>query len=304
MAETFPILVAPAWLREHLDAVRVLDCTTHMTPQAVGPSRIESGRPDFDAAHIPGARHVDMVDDLSDPDGAFAYTLPSAEQIGRLLGGLGITRDDHVVLYTSTHLMVATRAWYVLRALGHERVSVLDGGLDAWRAAGYPVEATSDAADGAHARDAEETAASGRGGSPSTYTAAPDPSRYATKTDVAAATADARTVVVNALSAEQHAGTGGAHYGRPGRIPGSVSVPTARLLSRDGKSFAPLETIRRQFAAQGVTPGARVITYCGGGIAATVDAFALALIGHDDWAVYDNSLLEWSSDPENEMQTG
>lgn len=298
MTDAFPLLVSPDWLHEHLNEVHVLDCTTHMIPQPVGPSRIESGLPDFRRAHIPGARHVDMVQDLSDPDGEFPYTLPRPEQLERLLGGLGITADDHIVLYTTSHLMVATRAWYVLRALGHRRVSILNGGLQAWTAAGYPTRSTTEQPGGDLAAGMAVAA-----GSPSTtYRAAPDPSRYASKADVAAATAAGDVVVVNALSAEQHAGTGGAHYGRPGRIPGSVSLPAASVLTDEGRSFAPVEQIREQFAARGVTADSRVITYCGGGIAATVDAFALALTEHDGWAVYDNSLLEWSTDPAARME--
>lgn len=331
MTDAFPLLVTADWLQENLGAVRVLDCTTHMTPQPVGPSKIESGQPDFDRTHIPGAQHVDMVEDLSDPAGEFPYTLPEAEQIEALLSRLGISASDHIVLYTTTHLMVATRAWYVLRALGHRKVSILDGGLEAWTAAGYPVETAADSSKvagspGVAGPDGAEQApgrgataglgviasgesalgsrvADARPSETAPYAASPDASRYASKSDVAAALADGSSVVVNALSAEQYAGAGGAHYGRPGRIPGSVNVPTATILTNDGKSFAPVEAIREQFAAQGVTSGSRVITYCGGGIAATVDAFALALIENDNWAVYDNSLLEWSTDPERPMAT-
>ena len=315
MTDAFPLLVTPSWLNEHLDSVKVLDCTTHMVPQPVGPSKITTGRPDFDRGHVPGAQHVDMVEDLSDADGEFPYTLPGADQIGQLLSRLGISESDHIVLYTTTPLMVATRAWYVLRALGHEKLSILDGGLDAWVSAGLPIETAvgHDAAAGAGViagaasalgnRDAASAMPGSGSGGTATYAASPDPSRYASKADVSAATTANDAVVVNALSAEQHAGTGGAHYGRPGRIPGSVSVPTATILTNGGKSFAPVETIREQFAARGITPETRVITYCGGGIAATVDAFALALIEHDNWAVYDNSLLEWSTDPSTEMET-
>lgn len=332
MTEDFSILISSEWLNQHLDSVKVLDCTTHMIPQPVGPSRIESGRPDFERAHIPGAQHVDMVEDLSDPDGEFPYTLPGTAQIETLLSGLGISTDDHIVLYSSTHLMVATRAWYVLRALGHQRVSILNGGLGAWTAASYPVESSADAqhapaartdqssaagSAGSPAADAGDSSSAGPADSPtvgpggasalgsagsSSYRASPDRVRYADRNDVAGA-AGSGTIVVNALSAAQHAGTGGAHYGRPGRIPGSVSVPTATLLSPDGTAFAPLEAVRAQFAAQGITPESQVITYCGGGIAATVDAFALELIGHEHWAVYDNSLLEWSANPDNPMET-
>ncbi|WP_134322143.1 sulfurtransferase [Cumulibacter soli] len=340
MTESFPLLVSAAWLNEHLDSVKVLDCTTHMVPQPVGPSKISSGRPDFDRGHIPGADHVDMVEDLSDPDGEFPYTLPGSGQIEQLLGSLAIQAGDHIVLYTTGQLMVATRAWYVLRAMGHERVSILNGGLQAWTDAGYPVETsgpgestssdsqpTGGSETSASAGGTDESAGAGLTSAlgaiatgtaalgdrtsvvsvdlpqrpPSTYSASPDQSRYAGKADVAAA-ADG-TVIVNALSAEQYAGTGGAHYGRPGRIPGSVSVPTASILTDDGRAFAPVETIRARFAEQGVGTDTPVITYCGGGIAATVDAFALALIGNDHWSVYDNSLLEWSTDPACPMET-
>ncbi|WP_106850518.1 sulfurtransferase [Blastococcus sp. Marseille-P5729] len=284
MTDQPPALVTASWLNEHLDDVKVLDCTTHMTPQPVGPSKITSGRPDFERGHIPGAQHVDMVEDFSDPDGEYPYTLPGAEQIEALLSRLGITNDDTVVLYTQSHLMVATRVWYVLRALGHKKVAILDGGLQGWGDAGYPVTT--------------ELALP----EPSTYTAHPDAARYASKSDVAAASGSGSTLVVNALSAEQHAGTGGAHYGRPGRIPGSISVPTADIL-RDASSFVDADQIRQRFLDAGVREGTPVITYCGGGIAATVDAFALELTGHDRWAVYDNSLLEWSSDPANPMDS-
>ncbi|MFV0533369.1 MAG: sulfurtransferase [Cumulibacter sp.] len=339
MTESFPLLVSADWLHEHLDSVKVLDCTTHMVPQPVGPSKITSGRPDFDRGHIPGADHVDMVEDLSDPDGEFPYTLPGSGQIEQLLGSLTIQDGDHIVLYTTGQLMVATRAWYVLRAMGHERVSILNGGLQAWTDAGYRVQTSgpgestpgdsqqaggsesdasasgSDASAGADLTSALGAIATGTAAlgdrtsaaavdvpqqPTSTYSASPDRSRYAGKADVADADG---AVIVNALSAEQYAGTGGAHYGRPGRIPGSVSVPAASILTDGGRAFAPVETIRARFAEQGVDTDTPVITYCGGGIAATVDAFALALIGNDHWAVYDNSLLEWSTDPACPMET-
>lgn len=279
-----PLLVTADWLQQNLAAVKVLDCTTYMSPQPVGPSKITSGRPEFERGHIPGAQHVDMVADLSDPAGEFPYTLPAPDQIAALLGRLGISADDHVVLYAATHAMVATRAWYVLRALGHRRLSILDGGLAAWTASGHPLSTAVQQPVAVH------------------YAPAARREHYASRDDVAACGSD--TTVVNALSPEQYAGTGGAHHGRPGRIPGSVNVPAASLLQPDGMTFRPVEEIRETLAAQGVSPERPVITYCGGGIAATVDAFALELTGHRDWAVYDDSLLQWSADERNPMQTG
>jgi thiosulfate/3-mercaptopyruvate sulfurtransferase len=281
------LLVSPAWLERRLDDpdVRILDCTTYMTPQAVGPSRITSGRPDWAREHIPGSDHVCMVEDLSDPAGAFPYTLPSEAQLEQLLSRLGIGNAHHVVLYGAAHPMVVTRAWWVLTALGHDRVSVLDGGWERWK----------------------------REGRPTTSAHAPRPAASFVARRRAEMIADADTVarastqgacLVNALSGEQFAGTGGAHYGRPGRIPGSVSVPARDLVDAQTMTWLPLDALARRFAQAGIgeaeTP---VITYCGGGIAASLTLFALRLLGHERVALYDNSLLEWSADPARPMES-
>lgn len=101
-------------------------------------------------------------------------------------------------------------------------------------------------------------------------------------------------LTVNALTEEQHAG-GGTNYGRPGRIPGSVCV-AARGLTDPAQNhrFLPLDQLRQQFEAAGVLSAPQVITYCGGGIAASGDAFILHLLGRDNVQVYDASLQEWA----------
>lgn len=282
------LLVTPHWLAEHLSdpAVRILDCTTHMHPQPVGPSKIVSGRPDYLAAHIPGAQHVDMVEDLSDPDGAYPYTLPPPAQIERLLSRLGISNDHRIILYGSSSLMTQTRAWYVLHAMGHRDIALLDGGFALWRSEG------------------RATTTSVPSFAPTTYRARFEPRRTAGLDEVRNAIADSDCVLVNALSREQFTGSGGAHYGRAGRIPGSVSVPARELSDPPSGRFAAPDRLRALFAAAGALDAPRVIHYCGGGIAATATAFALEMLGHPDWAVYDNSLLEWSTREDTPMQTG
>ena len=106
----------------------------------------------------------------------------------------------------------------------------------------------------------------------------------ATKSQVAAAIADPRASVVNALTARQHTGEGGVHYGRPGRIAGSVNVPAHRLVDAETKVFLPAGDLAAMFAETGADRADKVITYCGGGIAASADAFVLALLGHDNVA--------------------
>ncbi len=285
-AATTPLLVTPDWLQAHLEdaSVRVLDCTTWMTPQPVGPSKITSGRPDWLRAHIPGSCHVCMVDDLSDPAGAFPYTLPDEARIAALLSGLGIGNAHHVVLYGAAQPMVVTRAWWVLTALGHQRVSILDGGLPRWRREGRPLT------------DVVVTRA------PAVFQPRRDAALVADAERVARAVAGSGERLVNALSPEQFAGTGGAHYGRPGHIPGSLNLPARDLVDATTMDWQPPEAIQARLAAAGLgDPSEPVITYCGGGIAASVTFFALRLLGRDQVALYDNSLLEWSADPARPM---
>lgn len=280
-------LVAPDWLQANLDApwLRILDCTTYMTPRAVGPSRIDSGRPDWARAHIPGADHVDMVEDLSDPAGRYPYTLPSDAQVEALLSRLGIGNEHRVVLYGARHPMVVTRAWWVLTALGHDRVSVLDGGWERWLREDRPVTAVR------------------RPRTPARFVASRRPAMIADAERVAQAMAAPGACLVNALSPEQFHGSGGAHYGRPGRIPGSVSVPARDLVDYETHAWKPLTEIERRLADAGLTDRDRpLVTYCGGGIAASVAYFALHLAGFRNIALYDNSLLEWSADAARPME--
>ncbi len=282
------MLVQPHWLAEHLDdpAIRILDCTTYMTPQPSGPSKIDSGLPDYQKGHIPGAQHVDMVSQMSDPEGAYPYTLPKPDQLDTVLSNLGIGNEHRVILYARSAPMTVTRVWYVLRALGHQRVSLLEGGFARWDSEGLPV--TTDV----------PTYQS------TTYRSRLDPSRYADRDEILAALGDtATTTLINSLGRDQFAGTGGAHYGRPGRIPSSVSVPAAELVNPKTHIYAANDAIRQKFDEAGVSSSQRAITYCGGGIAASTDAFALELIGHDNWALYDNSLLEWSTQADLPMES-
>jgi len=114
---------------------------------------------------------------------------------------------------------------------------------------------------------------------------------------------DGAVCTLNALLPEQHAGTGGNSYGRPGRIKGSVNLPAAHLIDQATNAFLPAAELRRRFGSVGAF-GKEVITYCGGGIAASADAFALVMLGHPDVKLYDASMSEWATDPTLPMETG
>jgi thiosulfate/3-mercaptopyruvate sulfurtransferase len=161
---------------------------------------------------------------------------------------------------------------------------VLDGGWIKWTAEGRPVSNEPPHHPPGH------------------FIARPRPALIADKQRVRAAIADGQTCLVNALSAEEHAGRV-TRVARPGHIPGSVNVPARSLLDPRTNALRPAEELRAAFQQAGVLDRESVITYCGGGIAAAGDAFVLALLGVEDVALYDGSLVEWAQDPSLPMTT-
>ncbi|HZN47813.1 MAG TPA: sulfurtransferase [Ramlibacter sp.] len=280
-------LVGTQWLAEHLadPQVRVLDGTTHLPPLPdLSLYDVVSGRADFEKGHIPGAGFVDIEHELSTPHPRLHFMLPTAEAFAATMGRLGIGNDTHVVTYATGNHWWATRLWWMLRVFGHDRVSVLDGGFQKWQSEGRPLETGAP-----------------RAQAPRAFTARMRPEMVATREDILAAVGRGETCTVNALRPEQHAGTGGVHYGRRGHITGSVNIPALHHIRPDN-TFRDADELRALFAPALAAP--EVLTYCGGGIAATSVALVLAMLGHERVKVYDNSLTEWAADPALPMETG
>ena len=266
--------------------VRVFDCTTYLRPRPEGGYAVESGRANYDKGHVPGAAFLDLPRDLSVADHKLRFTLPPLDALTRAFAAQGIGHGTFVVLYSHASPNWATRIWWMLRAIGFDDAAILDGGLDKWAAEKRPLST-------------EPTVHP-----PATLTLRARPGLFVGKEEMLAAIGKADTLTVNALSHEQHKGTGGVVYGRAGRIAGSSCVPAASLFGPD-KTLKPIADLRAAFEGVGAAPDRRVLVYCGGGIAATLDAFVLtALLGHRDVAVYDNSMQEWSNDPSLPMEAG
>jgi len=283
-------LISTAELAERLDdpGLRVFDCTTFLHPEpGTARIRVETGRRLYeDEGHIPGAALIELQEDLSDPSNGLRFTMPRPEALAGMLMAKGVGDDTNVVVYAAGDAWWATRVWWMLRAIGFERAAVLDGGLRKWLAEGRPVSRAPSSYPRAAALAVRPRAL------------------FTDREGVLAALADGSAVVINCLREELHHGSADYHYGRPGHISGSVSVPAIDLFQDDG-SFHPAPALRAYFDARGVVPGKKVVAYCGGGIAATGDAFALAaILGHEDVLVYDNSLQEWAGDPALPMSVG
>jgi thiosulfate/3-mercaptopyruvate sulfurtransferase len=281
MTETlkgFGPLVSTDWLAANLNhpSVRVLDSSVTLHPLPGGDMRAESGIAAFEQAHIPGAGFADLIDALSDTTSPLRFTLQNADDFAAAMSALGVGNDTHLVLYAD-HAHWATRLWWMLRHFGFDNAAILDGGLHAWQAEGRSVESGS-----AHTVPA------------AALSVTKERRLFCDLAATQQAMGAADIVTINALLPEQHAGTGGSHYGRPGRIPGSVCLPARNLIDPATKRFRPLDDLRADFESVGALTAPKIITYCGGGIAASGDSFVLHLLGQDNVQIYDASLQEWA----------
>ena len=216
-------LISPAELAADLDGRRILDVTVFFAPTPDGGFSMESGLARFNEGHIPGALFLDLVGDASDTSTGLGFTLPPVAQLERLFARLGVSNDTETVLYSSGHMMWATRAWWLLRYCGHRRARVLNGGLTAWRDGGHPM--STDAASHPEGN----------------FKATPDAALFADRDAVLAAIGDGDVCTVNALSPEMYAGEGDFSYGRKGHIAGSINLHYEDLLEdgcfKDGEAL-------------------------------------------------------------------
>ncbi|MBB0969539.1 sulfurtransferase [Dietzia aerolata] len=283
-----PLSVSPQWLREHLDDedLVVVDATNHLPVPTDGPYVPESGAQTYRAEHIPGALFADLLGDFADPEAAEPWTAPDYERFAAAAGALGIGDGAKVVVYDQHDGFWATRFWWHLRYEGFDSVTVLDGGLPAWKAAGFEVTDVVP----------EPT--------PRTFTGTRRPELIRSTEEIAANLEDEGTILVNVLDEATYRGEVDT-YARRGHIPGSINLPVFTLRDPETGTLRPLEELREEFEKAGLLDeGTRVVTYCGGGIAATGVAHALALAGRDDVAIYDGSMTAWAGNPDLPLVTG
>ena len=274
-------LVSTDWLAAHLrtpDLV-VLDCSVRVETDASGAFQNISGRADFEDAHIPGAGFADLTEELCDATAKIEFALPDPRAFCDAMGQLGVGDDSRVVLYDSMLNAWAARVWWMLRWVGFDRAAILDGGLDLWRAEGRPLVGGPSAV------------------RPRTLTPRPRPHLIADMTEVRAAVAGNGSQLIDTLPTDSFNGEV-AIYGRGGHIPGAVNVCGMELVDETGRyrPQAQLQALHMDVPGDG-----RKITYCGGGILASSNAFIMTRLGYRDVAVYTASLQEWAADPENPM---
>lgn len=274
-------LVSTEWLAEHLNApdVRVADASWYL-PQAG-----RNAKEEYESAHIPRAVFFD-IDDLSDEKSPYPHMLAPAPKFASRMRKLGLGDGNLIVVYDGAGIYSAARAWWMLRAMGHEDVVVLDGGFPKWKAEHRPIEDMVPAPYPRH------------------FTPRPNNALLRSFDQVKANIASKAEQVVDARGAgrfgakepEPRPGTKGGH------IPGSTNTPYTEFTNQNGtlKSAAELTKI---FAARGIDPTKAVVTTCGSGVTASIVLLGLAVLGAKKTALYDGSWSEWGTRADAPIET-
>ncbi|REF30821.1 sulfurtransferase [Calidifontibacter indicus] len=242
-----------------------------------------SQRAEYDRAHLPGAQWVEFEEVLTGTPGAGGrHPMPDPEPFERAMRAAGVTDDRPVVIYDQANSLAASRAWWLLKHFGHTDVHVLDGGIDAWVAAGYPVTAQ--------------------------VTPEPEGDFVATPGCTTLLEADHaadlayRSVLLDARPADRFRGENETIDPVAGHIPGAVSMPALTNVDESGK-FLPPDDLALRFTAAGVQPDTEVGVYCGSGVQASHLALALEASGiNPRTGVYVGSWSHWITDPERPIE--
>ena len=269
-------LVTSSWLRGKLGEphVVVADVRWYL--------KDKRGIDAYKAGHIPSAVFVDVDRDLSSPPGPGRpgrHPLPSPEQFADLLARIGFVRDDLVVAYDDTGGSTAARLWWLFKYFGLDGGRVLDGGLQAWVASGYPLE----------------TASALRSVAPR-MTLVPSLDLVVDKKRVREMSERGEGLLLDARASERFEGRIEPIDARPGHIPGAKNAPFTDNLSAPGGVFRTKSELERHYAALGAATARPIVAYCGSGVTACQDLLALAIAGRNDALLYEGSWSEWASD--------
>jgi thiosulfate/3-mercaptopyruvate sulfurtransferase len=276
-------IVETSWLQERLGApdLVLLDGSMHL------PTSGRNARQEYASAHIPGAYFFD-IDEVADKTSPLPHMLPSTTQFASQVKAMGIGDGSRIVVYDSEGLYSAARVWWMFRAMGHDDVAVLNGGLKKWKAEGRPVT--------------DEPSPRRQ---PSHFTPRANAALVRDAGDVKTLIGHATTQIVDARAAQRFTGSVPEPRAglRSGHIPTSRNVPFTALLNADGTLKSGPE-LRRVFTEAGVDIDQPVVASCGSGVTAGVIAFALAQLGRPDTAVYDGSWTEWGGRADLPIESG
>ncbi|MFP3524817.1 3-mercaptopyruvate sulfurtransferase [Pantoea sp. SIMBA_072] len=271
---TTPLFVSADWLQEHYNDERLQVLDARLLPP--GMEAVRDIQAEYLAGHLPDAPYFD-IEALSDHTSPYPHMLPRAESFAVAMRELGVSSDKHLVVYDEGNLFSAPRAWWMLKTFGVAQVSILAGGLQGWKEAGFAL-------------------ATGEVNLPEgEFEAHADESRVKRLTDVLLISHEGGAQIIDArpanrFNAEVDEPRPGLHRGH---IPNSLNVPWNSLVEQGKlKPEAELQTL---FADSGVDITQPVVASCGSGVTAVVVILALTALGARDVTLYDGSWGEWGS---------
>ena len=255
-------------------------------------NKIDKGsREVYEAGHIPGAVYSDYIEDgWRIKQGEVVGMLPRPAHLEQLIGGLGIGNGDHVVIVpagiSAPDYGSATRIYWTFKVMGHDQVSILDGGYALWARQGRPIET------GSKRRE------------PKRFSARYRPEMVASREDVARVVGTGTgPVLIDNRPAVQYSGEKkSGSVARSGAIPGARSIPVNLFYDESTLEFASLEQLARMWREAGIAEGSEQITYCNTGHMASLGWFASSeLLGNRRTRLYDGSVADWSRHAELPM---
>jgi thiosulfate/3-mercaptopyruvate sulfurtransferase len=257
------MLVSTEWLAAHLDdpGIRIVD--------------MRRTSAEYGSGHIPNAVYL-ANDDIRDRAAAPTF-LPTQAQFEALMGRLGIDNRTRVIAYDERGGIYAARLWWILNHFGYSNVALLDGGWLKWTLERRTTT-----------RDVPRP-------TPATFRARPNPRWVATADDVKMAIGKPGVRLVDARTQAEIDGVDLRGIRRGGYIASSVPLYWEDLLDPQTKAFKPADALERIFAAKGIARSDEVIAYCQVGMRASVDLFALHLMGYDKVRNYYGAWEEWGN---------
>ncbi|KAI9203481.1 Rhodanese-like domain-containing protein [Polychytrium aggregatum] len=268
-------LVSTQWLQDNLGSVVVLDGSWHM------PALKRNAFEEYLAQHVPGARFFD-IDRIADQATNLPHMLPSTKQFEEQVGQLGISNDDHIVVYDFNGVVSACRVYWTFKVFGHQKVSVLDGGIPKWINEQRPVE--SGTVDGF---------------SKTNFQAVFHPQLVRDYSQITQISATKAEQIVDARSLGRFQGSDPEpRVGlSSGHMPNSVCVPFNELYDPASKTLLPADKLRELYRTKGVNLSLPIVNSCGSGITAAVNYVAQEQAGAEQISVYDGSWTEYASKP-------
>ena len=276
-------LVTTEWLEKHFNDpdIAILDCTWFV------PDSVKNGFDEFLKSHIPRAQFIDL-NVISDPNSPYANMLPSENLFASACVKLGIRNDTHVIVYDSSY--VSARLWWMFRVFGHQKISILDGGLRKWKAENRPIESG----------PASPRAVR------SNFTANLNNSSILNIEEMKKVIKSGDTTVVDARTPARFDGIESSGYpGVPGGfMPGAINIHWGKFFDAE-KNFAFISKSEAAaiFETAGADLSGKVVCTCGSGVTAALLGFMIERLGNKDWRLYDGSWHEWAQQADTKKLT-